>query len=70
MQLKEGGARCGAHSKRRKPIRSEFNIARSSSSRTAIVRKTSDAGKGECRKRPIWAVRWRRDMYDGSNNKW
>ena len=58
------------YSKSRKPMRSALSIARSSSSRFASVRKMSEAGKGEWRKSPMWAERWRRRMYDGSSSRW
>ena len=43
-------------------MRSELSIARRSSSRTAIVRKTSDAERVSVNN-PMWAVRWRRRMW-------
>jgi len=58
------------YSKSRKPTMSACSIARSSSSRTATERKTSLAGKGECRKSPMWAVRWRRSRKEGRRSRW
>eukprot|EP00962_Isochrysis_galbana_P020612 scaffold6021_cov117-Isochrysis_galbana.AAC.9 len=56
------------YSKSRKPIRSEFSMARSSSSRTAMDRKSSEDGKGACRKSPMCAVRCRRKIKEGSRS--
>mmetsp|Transcript_27690 Transcript_27690/g.81374 ORF Transcript_27690/g.81374 Transcript_27690/m.81374 type:complete len:238 (-) Transcript_27690:581-1294(-) len=59
-----------AYSKRWKPMRSALSMPRSSSSRTGMVRKISEAGKGVCRKRPTEAVRSLRRMKEGSSSRW
>ena len=59
-----------AYSKMWKPIKSALSMPRMSSSRTGIVRKISDEGKGVWRKSPTRAVRSLRRMYDGSSSKW